>query len=650
VTFKKGVNPFMGTVGNEVAVNKTLYWLDDQEDTADSYLLSAEKDVEVTLDWTVGWRLDYGTSNAVNLYVRIKRDGSYVDYSNSADGNGGKITTIEKSTVSFVGEYSSVSNLPDASEVYYPDYTCFAEVDGEVWVARYSGGEYYWEPEYRTRAELYSVSASGSITLKLKAGDYVAITNDFPLSTATGARKRITDQSFKFSWMAKGDSVDIAAMTPKTVLDTLVNRINTAEGLTVRTSLSAYDARLADTYILAAESVRGISGAKFYTSFNEFCDWMSAVFGYVYRIGERKTPEFSEYVDCGTMSSKECDLEDVYDGTPTDDNVVYLSTSHSAFVYNDGSKYYKYWDGWAKWNDPATGHPYTDRLYRFERWRPSTLYRFDEYNGAKLEAIATECTVDNYLNDTQEMAFMHRSEVLNADADVRTFSHCRDLSYSVDASRIYATVNIGYESKDYDSINGRDEFNFNNTYTTGCTVTDNTLSLLSKYRADCYGIEFAAQKRGEETTDTDSDKDVFFALCRQGDSGLAPDRSMKIDGALSDDVFNGAYSPMACVRANAGYIGMQAESLTLAFASSEGNSGVAIDGEAMSEDLTLDKPLATPGVVEFTTDEVDLPDADRVFEVESDGMLYRGFLQEVDLKYAKTEAATYKLIVKDIEL
>jgi hypothetical protein len=70
----------------------------------------------------------------------------------------------------------------------------------------------------------------------------------------------------------------------------------------------------------------------------------------------------------------------------------------------------------------------------------------------------------------------------------------------------------------------------------------------------------------------------------------------------------------------------------------------------MSEDLTLDKPLATPGVVEFTTDEVDLPDADRVFEVESDGMLYRGFLQEVDLKYAKTEAATYKLIVKDIEL
>jgi len=48
----------------------------------------------------------------------------------------------------------------------------------------------------------------------------------------------------------------------------------------------------------------------------------------------------------------------------------------------------------------------------------------------------------------------------------RSFSIAEDLSYSVDTGVIYSSVNIGYDSKDYDSINGRDEFNFNNTYTT----------------------------------------------------------------------------------------------------------------------------------------------------------------------------------------
>ena len=32
------------------------------------------------------------------------------------------------------------------------------------------------------------------------------------------------------------------------------------------------------------------------------------------------------------------------------------------------------------------------------------------------------------------------------------------------------------------------------------------------------------------------------------------------------------------------------------------------------------------------------------------GVLYRGFIKEVDFKYARNEAAKYKIIVKDIEL
>ena len=174
--------------------------------------------------------------------------------------------------------------------------------------------------------------------------------------------------------------------------------------------------------------------------------------------------------------------------------------------------------------------------------------------------------------------------------------------------------------------------------------------MLSKYRADCYGIEFAVQKRGEETTDSTSDKDVFFVLCKMENGNLIPDRSIEIQNSLTGSVFNGAFSPISCVRANAGYIGLQADSIALKFASSTGNSSIIIGGEAMTSDIELNTPLATCGIIEFTTDEVDdIANVNELIEVVNEGVLYRGFLKEVDIKYAKTEAAKYKLIVKDIE-
>ena len=116
-------------------------------------------------------------------------------------------------------------------------------------------------------------------------------------------------------------------------------------------------------------------------------------------------------------------------------------------------------------------------------------------------------------------------------------------------------------------------------------------------------------------------------------------------------VFNGAFSPMACLSANAGYICMQAKELHLAFASSEGNSTIEIDGVPMTSDIEISNPLATCGVIEFTTDDVDEPvDANSLIEIESGGITYRGFLDYATFTYAKNEAAEYKLIVKDIEL
>ena len=115
-----------------------------------------------------------------------------------------------------------------------------------------------------------------------------------------------------------------------------------------------------------------------------------------------------------------------------------------------------------------------------------------------------------------KVTFAHRYALFD-DYVVKDLSdQINDYEYSVNSSLIYTSVKVGYDKQDYDSINGRDEFRFTNEFSTGLKLTDNTLSLISPYRADAYGIEFLVQKRGEDTTDNDSDNDVFIVLLRQG--------------------------------------------------------------------------------------------------------------------------------------
>ena len=132
---------------------------------------------------------------------------------------------------------------------------------------------------------------------------------------------------------------------------------------------------------------------------------------------------------------------------------------------------------------------------------------------------------------------------------------------------------------------------------------------------------------------------------------LIVDNSCEIENGLSDALYNGAFSPIACVKANEGYIGLQADNMLLRFASSTGNSDIVIDGVPMTSDLELTAPLAMAGTVEFSTDDIDLKNENDIIKVvDADGITYTGFVKEADFKYAKEETAKYKLIAKNIEL
>lgn len=474
-------------------------------------------------------------------------------------------------------------------------------------------------------------------------------------------------------WESRAKTISIDALKPTSVLNALMSKI-VENSLNVDAHIKDTDSRIAKTYLFAAESVRNIPGAKFYTSFNDFCDWMETVFGYTYYLGERtkarfkRTQEYSLEWPLGTSHL----LHTPCPGGHGSQVVIIEGTPYFAVLGNDynadGSlNFYTKWDGSDAYNDPATGKARLDTLFYDEDYNQGRYFD-DTYT---LQSYAGD--VNKGACDSQTIYFVPRNEIFAGNKTV-VLPNIRELNFSINTAIAYSSLTVGYDKQEYEAECGRDEWNFSAQYTTGVDKFEKKLSLISKYRADCYGFEFLSQERSKDTTDNKSDSTVFFIHCKtneeeQTDSSsdsrgdgddegstivtrsLICDRSATIVGALTDTVFNGEYAPYLCAKANAAYIAAARCPMTLKFASFDGNTEVSIDGIKGNADLQLNEQLFTLGEVQFSSADVDTKlDVNALYEVHSNGITYRGFLKEVSFKYAKAETVKYKLIVKEIEL
>lgn len=243
--------------------------------------------------------------------------------------------------------------------------------------------------------------------------------------------------------------------------------------------------------------------------------------------------------------------------------------------------------------------------------------------------------------------FVHRDSLFS-DAVIKELENCTDFEFSVDSGRIYSRVNVGYEKVDYESVNGKDEFRFTQQYTTGVTLSDSSFDLISPYRADAYGIEFLVAQRGEETTDSESDNDVFMVGVELKNGVYELDRSKSVEGVISPStMFNVMYSQLDMIAANAHYIASFANLLT--YSSSDGNSDVLIDGEPLKDDVNVDHPLFTVGEMRVSTDDLDIPsDLSGKVVFENHGRVYEGFVNEVTLNIGRGKSVTYDMIVKRV--
>lgn len=663
---------YMGLVnGGDVAVNGAIAWEEDQTEDSNSYMLEA-----------------FGNTK-VHLVIETDSDRCFPDLLAPAVGNesndeGASYKTEFKICIyhsdgtseakvgydfgsddkRFCGTYPSA----DALKAEYPHNRIvvngklktnyWALVNGIVWEVKYLGSAAMtnWESTGQTEAQYRRKHKGMTIDLELTAGDKVAI-------ATTGSPAKLYSSKFTFSWKTKGNPLSVSAFTPVCLGQHILNNMCSGHTNTL-IEISDHDLRLKSTVVVAAESIRGIPTAKIYTSFDDFCDWMETVFGYTYYLGKRTESVLKarKNVYGGFASNSYPIASESWKvnntAPPTENNIIYFS-NYGKFLAFDGNKWYADFPGASDYNDVSTGQARTDTVFLVRKVVNNeatyTNYYFINGNDGELnrEPIVFRGNIEDISRPFQSVVFVHRSEIFSPQAPIRRLTNAKDLEYTVESGQIYSTINIGYDKKDYQNTNGRDEFNFSNTYSTGALSGDKKLILKSKYRADCYGIEFAAQKRGKDTTDTTSDNDVFFAYCAINDNGTyTPDTSAEIEGAISDDVFNGVFSPMACIEANAGYIGMQSSNpLKLEFASADGNSDIVIDGRPINSALELTTPLMTCGTVQFSSADVDTKlDVNALYEVQSNGITYRGFLKEVSFKYAKAETVKYKLIVKEIAL
>lgn len=243
------------------------------------------------------------------------------------------------------------------------------------------------------------------------------------------------------------------------------------------------------------------------------------------------------------------------------------------------------------------------------------------------------------------VTFRHRNDYFK-EGVVKQIKNISSYQMNVNSSLIYSQVNVGYNKKDYDSVNGKDEFRFTNIYNTCINMTDNILQLISPYRADAYGIEFLTQKIGEDTTDNSSDTDVFFVCVEEAINSYILDRSLEISGVINPEtMFNAMYAPSSFILSSFSFLGSFMSRIT--FASSDGNSLVKIAQNRENRNIEFDKSLISATNVEIETSDIELPDdMTGLVEFDYQGQTIQGYYMNADFTYTRTKSCKIGLVLK----
>jgi hypothetical protein len=134
--------------------------------------------------------------------------------------------------------------------------------------------------------------------------------------------------------------------------------------------------------------------------------------------------------------------------------------------------------------------------------------------------------------------------------------------FSIEESLLFNSIKAGYANKDYDDVNGREEFNTTSEFKAPITRVNKVFDLTAPYRADMYGIEFIRiNLEGKTTTDNSGDNDIFMIVVERdpvandGTFRLKRDSTLTVDGLIDPaSAFNIQLSPKRIINAHGAWI------------------------------------------------------------------------------------------------
>lgn len=234
----------------------------------------------------------------------------------------------------------------------------------------------------------------------------------------------------------------------------------------------------------------------------------------------------------------------------------------------------------------------------------------------------------------------------------------------------FTELQIGYPNQDYNQalgdVNGKYEFNVTQKYSSPITEVSTVLSLISKYRADMYGIEFTRLNLdGKTTTDSSSDNDVF--MLKVGTDTVPANGARVLDRSLNASAsglieiataFNLALSPKRCLFAHGAYLRSCLDLLDaykLKYQTADKSQGLVIGTVAENADVSIaDLParIFRPYNLEFSTpgDEDLISDLDespiRIYDCTyMDGQIvFNGFAQKIGIQPTDMKIQAYSLL------
>lgn len=193
---------------------------------------------------------------------------------------GGSLDIVEASASNLpagtrVGMFAVVgSNSDPTSSAYWSDNHIY-EWNGTSWVDKGVAGQYKQD---RLIDYTYVLPEGGSPHPLVMRGTHIML-------CLTGKMSLVIDQQdfyIKADWSDPVENAfGVTGISPAVLATRLVQSICPTATVTIDADDEGI---IAETALIAGESLRQIGTAKIYSTFQQFCDWMECVFGYTYAI------------------------------------------------------------------------------------------------------------------------------------------------------------------------------------------------------------------------------------------------------------------------------------------------------------------------------------------------------------------------------